>query len=196
MSFFDPVWRSLFPSLLLALAPLTAALLARRQGARRREIAAQLALADFRPADLLLALALALAGWAGTALALALLPPETQGAVRGTLSLGWHPGTAAALLGLRAAAALAEELFFRGWLAGLLVRTLGFERGLAAQALASLLPLLPLLLLGPALLPLLAAQGALAWGLGWLRWRSGSILPGWLAHGIVDLLCFELYALS
>ncbi|HEU4323897.1 MAG TPA: CPBP family glutamic-type intramembrane protease [Roseiflexaceae bacterium] len=191
MSFFDLIWQSLFPSLLLALAPLADALVVWQQGARRHEIAARLALAGFRPADLLLALVLALAGWAGTAVALALLPPEARDALRAALFPGWRPDSAAALLGLRATTALAEELFFRGWLAGLLVRTLGRERGLAAQALASLVPLLPLLLLGPALLPLLAAQAGLAWGLGWLRWRSGSILPGGVARLAAGVLSFE-----
>ncbi|GAB4108805.1 MAG: hypothetical protein OHK0022_60890 [Roseiflexaceae bacterium] len=179
--------------LLLVLAPLADALLVWRQGARPGEIAARLALRAFRPADLLLALALALAAWVASALALRLLPPETQAAVRAALSLGGRPSSPAGLLAVRAVAALMEELFLRGWLAGLLVRTLDPARGLVAQALASTALLLPLLLLlGPALLPLLAAQGLLAWGLGWLRWHAGSILPGWLAQLLAGVLSFEL----
>jgi hypothetical protein len=84
--------------------------------------------------------------------------------------------------------ALAEEVFFRGLLAGLLIRWLGFPRGNALQALIFLAPHCLLLLAGTTLWPILPAQLIAGWLLGWLRDRSGSIGPPTLAHTAANLL--------
>ncbi len=78
--------------------------------------------------------------------------------------------------------ALAEEMLFRGLIAGLLARRLGFLAGNTLQALLFLAPHGLLLLLSPTLWPILPVQLIAGWLLGWLRLRSGSIGPAWLAH--------------
>lgn len=80
--------------------------------------------------------------------------------------------------------ALGEELFFRGLLGGWLIQELGFTVGNAAQSLAFMLPHLVLLLVSGSLWPFLIVQVIAAWLLGWLRYKSGSILPGFLIHSL------------
>ena len=82
--------------------------------------------------------------------------------------------------------ALGEEVFFRGFLGGWLVRRLGFAIGNTVQALIFLLPHLLLLLVSLNLWPIIAVQMLAGWLLGWLRYRSDSILPGWLAHSLIN----------
>ena len=82
--------------------------------------------------------------------------------------------------------ALGEEIFFRGFLGGWLVRRLGFAVGNTIQALIFLLPHLLLLLVSLNLWPIIVVQMLAGWLLGWLRYRSDSILPGWLAHGLIN----------
>ena len=84
--------------------------------------------------------------------------------------------------------ALGEEIFFRGLLGGWLVRTLGFALGNSLQAIAFLLPHLLLLLISISLWPILVVQAIAGWLLGWLRYRSDSILPGWVVHSLINTL--------
>ena len=84
--------------------------------------------------------------------------------------------------------ALGEEIFFRGFLGGWLVRRLGFVIGNTVQALVFLLPHLLLLLVSQSLWPIIIVQFIAGWLLGWLRYRSNSILPGWLAHSLTNAL--------
>ena len=56
------------------------------------------------------------------------------------------------------------------------------------QAVIFLLAHLPLLLVSPGLWPLLPLQFGAGWVAGWLRYRSGSILPGWLSHSLINTL--------
>jgi len=84
--------------------------------------------------------------------------------------------------------ALGEEIFFRGFLGGWLVRRLGFKIGNIVQALIFLLPHLFLLLVSLSLWPIIVVQAITGWLLGWLRYRSDSILPGWLVHSLVNAL--------
>ena len=84
--------------------------------------------------------------------------------------------------------ALPEEVFFRGWLGGWLVRRLGFWVGNTLQALVFLLPHLMLLTLTLALWPITVVQFMAGWLQGWLRWRSGSVIPSTLVHTITNVL--------
>jgi CAAX protease family protein len=84
--------------------------------------------------------------------------------------------------------ALGEELFFRGLVGGWLMRSLGFWIGNALQSLVFLLPHLFVLGAGLNLWPLLLAPLVSGWLYGWLLYRSGSILPGWLGHSLAIAL--------
>lgn len=83
---------------------------------------------------------------------------------------------------------LGEEIFFRGFLGGWLFQKLGFIMGNIVQALIFLLPHLLLLAVSLSLWPLLPVQFLAGWLLGWLRYRSNSIWPGWLAHWLTNTL--------
>jgi membrane protease YdiL (CAAX protease family) len=102
---------------------------------------------------------------------------------------GWTLSVASfLLLWLREAiyVALGEEILFRGFLGGWLVRRLGFAIGNTVQALVFLLPHLLLLLVSQSFWPTIIVQFIAGWLLGWLRYRSDSILPGWLAHSLTN----------
>lgn len=104
---------------------------------------------------------------------------------------GWTPSVTSFLLAwLREAIyiALGEEIFFRGLLGGWLVRRFGFAVGNTVQALIFLLPHLLLLLVSLSLWPIILVQLLAGWLLGWLRYHSDSILPGWLAHSLINAL--------
>jgi len=83
--------------------------------------------------------------------------------------------------------ALGEEVFFRGFLGGWLIRSLGFGWGNLVQAAVFLLPHLLLLNLGAGIWSIFIVQFAAGWLQGWLRHRSGSILPGWLVHTLSNI---------
>jgi len=82
--------------------------------------------------------------------------------------------------------ALGEEIFFRGLLGGWLEQRFGFMKGNTIQDLIFLLPHLLLLLVSLSLWVVVVVQFLAGWVLGWLRSRSGSILPGWLAHSLMN----------
>ena len=84
--------------------------------------------------------------------------------------------------------ALGEELFFRGLVGSWLMRHLGFWVGNALQSLVFLMPHLLVLSGGLDLWPLLLAPLVSGWLYGWLLYRSGSILPGWLGHSLAIAL--------
>ncbi len=91
--------------------------------------------------------------------------------------------------------ALAEEMLFRGFVAGVLFRRLGFRLGNICQALIFLAPHMLLLLVSVSLWPLLPLQLIAGWLLGWLRERSDSIGPCWLAHALTNLIPAVLFGL-
>jgi CAAX protease family protein len=102
---------------------------------------------------------------------------------------GWTFGITSFLLAWAREAicvALGEEILFRGFLGGWLIRRFGFAVGNILQALAFLLPHLLLLLVSLSLWPVIIVQFVAGWLLGWLRYRSNSILPGWLAHSFTN----------
>jgi membrane protease YdiL (CAAX protease family) len=80
--------------------------------------------------------------------------------------------------------ALGEEVLFRGLIGGFLMGRLGFAAGNTLQSLIFLLPHLLLLTVSINLWPLLVSQFLAGWLQGWLLFKSGSILPGWLAHSL------------
>jgi membrane protease YdiL (CAAX protease family) len=84
--------------------------------------------------------------------------------------------------------AIGEEIFFRGFLGGWLFRRFGFLIGNIVQALIFILPHLLLLLVSLSFWPIVAVQMVAGWFLGCLRYRSDSILPGWLAHSLSNAI--------
>ncbi len=89
--------------------------------------------------------------------------------------------------------ALAEEIFFRGFLGGILVRKLGEGPGNLLQAV--LFGLVHLLLISTLLEPTFLAGAFIfllstfaGWLLGYIKIRhsGGSIVPGWLAHALAN----------
>jgi membrane protease YdiL (CAAX protease family) len=80
--------------------------------------------------------------------------------------------------------ALGEEIFFRGFLGGILYRKLGFMVGNIIQSIVFLLPHLLLLTVSIKLWPILIAQFIGGWLFGWLCYKSESILSSWLAHAL------------
>jgi len=90
--------------------------------------------------------------------------------------------------------ALGEEIFFRGLLGGWLMRKLGFKIGNFIHAVCFLLIHLPLLMVSTALWPILIVQFIAGFVFGWLRYVSGSILPTWSAHSLINALSIFLLA--
>lgn len=118
-------------------------------------------------------------GW-GHLLAALGHPPESQGLAE-TLAreTGWVRTTI--LVYVVMLAPLAEELMFRGWFQSLLTRRFGAKLAIVGQALVfgaihmdRLWAIPPLVLIGLAC--------------GWLRARSGSLLPGLIVHALNNSL--------
>jgi uncharacterized protein len=111
-----------------------------------------------------------------------------------------HGATPAAIVSLLILAliktALAEEILFRGLLGKRLIARFGFMVGNSVQA-ALFGAIHLVVLLSPAAsmglgIFTVAVTTALGFANGWLneRFGSGSILPGWAAHGSANLLTY------
>ena len=97
------------------------------------------------------------------------------------LGFGRHAITLAFLNGV-VQTGFAEELLFRGLIAGSLARRLTFGWANLTQACIFLLPHLAILYVARELWPMLPVVFAGALVFGWVRIRSGSILGSWLMH--------------
>ena len=179
--------------ILLGLPVLVYAVVLRRRGRPRKEILDRLGL---RSASLenyvwvlgILAIVGVLAVWATRSVPEEVLrSPNVAASQYAGLSLG--AGTVLLVLFREAFyVALGEELLFRGLLGGVLFRRLGFALGNLLQTALFLLPHLALLLVSLGLWRLVLVQLVAGWLLGWLRFRSGSVLPGWVAHSLTNAL--------
>src|SRR5262249_14774293 len=78
--------------------------------------------------------------------------------------------------------AFAEEVLFRGLIAGSLARRLPMVSANLLQGFIFLLPHLLILLVAPEAWPVLPVVFAGALFFGWVRIRSGSIVGPWLMH--------------
>jgi membrane protease YdiL (CAAX protease family) len=104
--------------------------------------------------------------------------------LRGVLGEGLNPYTVAvALLHGVIQTGLAEELLFRGLIAGALGRRMSPWRANLVQTAIFLVPHLAVVAVAPHLWRIVLAT-PIAGGLlcGWLRLRSGSILAPWMVH--------------
>lgn len=89
--------------------------------------------------------------------------------------------------------AIGEELFFRGLIGGYFFRNYSFIKANILQTIVFTLPHALLLLISMKLLPLLILISISGWILGWLRYKSHSILPGILAHSLVNTTSILLF---
>jgi membrane protease YdiL (CAAX protease family) len=150
-----------------------------------REIAGQAGLQLGQPRYLVYSVACALAG----VLILVLWSPPLEALTRqGSaqrqfvgLGLGVPAITMAFLNGV-VQTGFAEELLFRGLIAGSLSRRLPLLWANLAQALIFLLPHFGILLVAPEVWGMLPVVFAGALLFGWVRIKSGSILGSWLMH--------------
>lgn len=83
--------------------------------------------------------------------------------------------------------AVGEEIFFRGLLAGVLIRRLGFWWGNFLQTAIFLIPHLQLLFLDIRLWPFIPMQFIAGYLFGYLRYRSGTFVPVAIVHVLVNL---------
>lgn len=88
---------------------------------------------------------------------------------------------------------LAEELFFRGFLAKRLCASFGFSRGNAIQAIVfGLLHVLLFINYLPvsSLVAITVLSGINGWIMGWLNEQAagGSVVPSWMLHSLANLL--------
>lgn len=103
---------------------------------------------------------------------------------------GLDPGLHAFALAFLYAAiktGLAEEILFRGLIAGSLSRRLPIALANVAQALIFLLPHFLILIVMPEMWMLLPVVFATALVMGWIRIKSGSIVGPWLIHTSTNL---------
>lgn len=90
---------------------------------------------------------------------------------------------------------LGEEVLFRGLVDGWTMRRFGYYPGNALGTAAFTAVHVPILFTaGLDLWPLLLVAVVGGWALGWLRHRSGSIWPGWLAHTLANTISLLVFA--
>jgi membrane protease YdiL (CAAX protease family) len=179
--------------ILLSIPTIIYMLIHKLRGEDRDQIYKNVGWKSFRPEYILLGLAVAgLIGGLGW-LAFRFIPPVVLQSPDTNISdySTWKMSITSFLLAwLREAfyIALGEEIFFRGLLGGWLVRRWGFAAGNFVQAVIFLLPHLALFMVSLTLWPIVLVQFVAGWMLGWLRYRSGSIFPGWLVHSLTNAL--------
>lgn len=106
--------------------------------------------------------------------------------------MGWSAFPSAFLFGI-IQTGLSEEILFRGFLAKRLISHLGFATGNLLQGLVfGLLHGAMFFLVTTPLKALIITliTGFSGWLLGWMAEKAagGSILPGWMVHGVGNLL--------
>ena len=143
-----------------------------------------------RRSDYVLALSLVIPGTALAAVLLGLVPSHILHG--GSKNIVGAPQNAGGYVAV-ALSALAEEMLFRGFIAGVLLRRYRFRVANILQALIFLAPHALLLLVSLSLWPLLPMQLIAGWALGWLRHRSDSVGPAWLAHALSNLLAALIF---
>lgn len=164
----------------------------RRSGSSRAQARDAVGLRRGSRLDYVVALLLVIPGTALGGLLLGLIPGHVlHGGSKNLVGAPHSPADYLAIVTL----ALAEEMLFRGFLAGLLFRRFGFRAGNILQALVFVAPHTLLLVVSRSLWPLLPLQLTAGWFLGWLRQRSGSIGPPCLAHALSNLMPALLFGL-
>lgn len=177
--------------IVLTIPSLIYAAVCRRRGEKWNDVFENLGWRGCRPRYFLWAFGVMIAMGVLAWLAFQVIPSEVFNDPRVSMNqyAGWRFSIGSFfLIVLREAfyVVLGEEIFFRGLLGGWLVRRFGCMIGNTLQALVFLLPHLLLLLVSYSLWPLVVVQGIAGWVLGWLRYRSKSISPGWFVHSVAN----------
>lgn len=96
---------------------------------------------------------------------------------------------------------LSEEILFRGFIAKRLISWLGYNTGNSIQAVIfGLMHVLLLLMIAepnyPFLIFVFFFSGLAGYILGYIKEKigNGSIIPGWIAHGLANIVSFYLVA--
>ncbi|GAB2583006.1 hypothetical protein GCM10027190_35110 [Spirosoma areae] len=96
---------------------------------------------------------------------------------------------------------LSEEILFRGFIAKQLIVTFGFTYGNLLQSFVfGLVHLILFWLIGKAslfaMLFIFIFSGFAAWSIGYIKekFANGSIIPGWIAHGLGNTLSYAIIA--
>jgi membrane protease YdiL (CAAX protease family) len=164
-----------------------------RRGMKWRNVLKNLGLKECKGSFYLESIGIAVAIGGLIWLALRMVPPSVleNPMISVSVYAGWPLSLTSFMFALLREAfyvALGEEVFFRGMLGGWLVRRFGFMKGNTMQALVFLLPHLLLLLVSLSFWVVVVVQFLAGWAMGWLRSKSGSIFPGWLAHSLMNAL--------
>ncbi|HAA15092.1 MAG TPA: hypothetical protein DCE41_26715 [Cytophagales bacterium] len=145
---------------------------------------------------------------AGLLLAIFLVPEELRrvllspGTMTGKFrAMGWS-GASLMLLVVDAMVktALSEEILFRGFVAKRMIAVWGMRRGNIAQAIlfgaVHTLIFLPITQSPSFLIMIFLAPALVAYGIVIINERhaKGSIFPGWLAHGLGNVLAYSVVA--
>ena len=129
---------------------------------------------------LVLLLPILLTGW----LAITVIPAEILDDPGVTVGRITSVGAAVGVV----ARAVGEEVFFRGLLGGVLMRRLGFGWGNLLQAAAFIVPHLALVLIDARIWPIIPVQFAAGWLFGWLRYKTGTFVPGAALHFVTNIV--------
>jgi membrane protease YdiL (CAAX protease family) len=128
-----------------------------------------------------------------------LSPASVTGKFR---TMGFNSGTVISLLIMALIkTSLSEEIFFRGFLGKRLINKLGFKTGNLIQA--SIFGFVHLLLfwfltkttVAP-LLVITVFSTSMGWIIGYIKekYANGSIIPGWVAHGLGNTISYSIIA--
>lgn len=126
-------------------------------------------------------------------------PPSVTGRLR---MMGFSTTTVITLLLIALMkTSLSEEIFFRGFLAKRLIKWLGYGKGNMLQALIfGVIHLLLFLGLAKpsifALLFIFVFSTFAGWSIGFIKekYGNGSIIPGWIAHGLGNTISYFIIA--
>ncbi len=131
--------------------------------------------------------------------AIVISPPTVTGELR---QMGFNLDSIIILLTIALLkTSFSEEIFFRGFIARRLISIFGFQTGNILQAI--IFGLVHLLLFGfmtkATLIPLIFIfifSTTAGWVIGYIkeRYAGGSIIPGWIAHGVGNALSYGIIA--
>lgn len=89
--------------------------------------------------------------------------------------------------------AFGEEVLFRGLIGGVLFNKYNYIKANLLQSIIFVIPHTLLLLISFSFLPFILLQFISGWLLGWLRYKSKSIIPSTISHSITNTISIILF---